>query len=112
MLSLIGADTQAKIKPCCIWASDRTKFLLKRTSPSSKLHTQVPHVPLQQECGASTPALSNASSKGICLFHWICFVLPFNVNVTFTLSDCSSWASASLVSSFGFILFCFILFCL
>src|SRR5690554_5826317 len=104
MLSLIGVDTQAKIKPCCIWASDRTKFLLKRTSPSSNLHTQVPHVLLQQECGASTPALSIASSKGICLFHWICFVSPSNVKVTSTFSDCSSWASAGLVSSLRFIL--------
>src|SRR5690606_16613851 len=101
---LTGTATQAKIKPCCIWASDRTKFLLKRTSPSSNLHTQVPHVPLQQEYGASTPALSIASSKDICLFHWICFVSPFNVNITSTFSDCSSWTSASLVSSFGFIL--------
>src|SRR5690606_24157379 len=104
MLSLIGLDTQAKIKPCCIWASDRTKFLLKLTSPSSNLHTQVPHVPLHPECGPSSPALSIASSKCICLFHWICFVLPFNINVTFTFSEYSSCYSASLVSLLWFIL--------
>lgn len=86
----MGLATQAKIKPCCIWASDKTKFRLKFTSSSSRLHTQLPQFPLQQECGASMPALRMVSSKGIYLFHWIRLVAPAKTKVTSTLSVVSS----------------------
>lgn len=103
MLALTGTATQVNIKPRCIWACDKTKFLFSRTSPSSNRHTQVPQVPLQQSCGAATPAWSIASSNGSCLFHWICLVWPSRVNVTSTYSDRSSWLSVHVISSFGFI---------
>jgi len=83
----MGIATQAKIRPCCMWVTDRTEFLLKRTSPFSNLQVQLPHLPLPQEYGASIPAFSMADSKGTCLFHGIWYVVPLMVTVTLTLSD-------------------------
>ena len=106
MLVLMGTATQAKIKPCCIELQIGQNSVLTALPLLQFCIHKCHRYLTQQECGASIPALSIASNKGVCLFHWIYFVSPLSVNLTSTMFDCSFLGFCRV----GFLLFKFICF--